>query len=110
MNFNKLLAWHIGKFPKATFTSQLIHLAQEIKEYNQAKTSEEALEELADIIIVLISLRRFPETIDMSYDLLDFYYVNDTKEILKAIEKKIKIVDKRRYVWDGEDYDRERIY
>lgn len=110
MNFNTILEWHKGKFPLATPMSQLLHLAQEIKEYNQAKTSQEALDELADIIIVLISLRRFPETIDMAYDLLDFYYVNDTKEILKAIEKKIKIVDKRRYVWDGEDYDRERIY
>ena len=110
MDFRLLLDWHCKKFPLATYTSQLIHLAQEIKEYNNAKTSEEALDELADIVIVLISLRRFPETVDMSYDLLELYYCKDTKEIQKAINKKVAIVSNRRYTWNGTDYDRERIY
>ena len=110
ISFVNVLEWHKGFFPEATFKSQLVHLAQEIKELNNAVTDQERLEEGADVVIVLISLRRFEETKEMAENLLNYYYFNTgidtTKRILKEIEKKIEIINKRKYFWNGEDYDR----
>lgn len=113
-NFNTLLEWHKKKFPEATYKSQLIHLAEEIREFNDTQSEIDELAELADVVIVLVSLRRFPETKDMSDDLLDYYYFKNKpdycKKLMQAIEKKVEIINKRLYYWTGEDYAREKIY
>ena len=112
ISFTDVLEWHKKFFPEATPKSQLVHLAQEIKELNNAKTDQERLEEGADVVIVLISFRRFEETKEMAEDLLNYYYFNtglDTmKRIRTEIKKKIELINKRDYVWNGEDYDRKR--
>ena len=107
---------HESIFPLATPQSQLLHLAEEIGEYLSAETIREAMEELADVIIVLVSLRRWKSTRAMSDDLLSKYYfelpVEERKTMMKFVAQKIQIVSTRAklgvYKWDGVDYNRER--
>lgn len=107
---------HESIFPFATPQSQLLHLAEEIGEYLSAETIREAMEELADVIIVLVSLRRWKSTRALSDDLLSKYYfelpIEERKTMMKFVSQKIQIVSTRAklgvYKWNGVDYNRER--
>jgi len=106
-----MIKWHRKKFPKATADSQILHLLQEVKEFEKAE-SDHMLEELADIYIVANSLKRWKRTQSLAKEALDYYFYDFDKEyraeILKAVSEKIKIVDNRDYFWNGVDYDRKR--
>lgn len=106
-----LLEWHRKKFPKATPNSQILHLEQEIKEFQEADELH-ILEELADVYIVAVSLQRWNETKELSNATLDFYFKNLNvrwrNKVLKAVDEKINVINSREYFWNGRDYDRKR--
>lgn len=108
-----IIKWHRHKFPKATADSQILHLLQEVREFEKAE-SDHVLEELADIYIVANSLKRWKRAQSLAKEALDYYFYDFSyeyrDEILKAVEEKLKIVDKREYFWNGVDYDRIRCY
>lgn len=106
-----LIRWHRRKFPHATTDSQILHLIQEVREFEKADT-DHVLEELADIYIVANSLKRWKRTEALAKEALNYYFYDFTDEyqskIVEASNEKIKIVDKREYFWNGVDYDRKR--
>ena len=106
-----LIEWHKIKFPRATVDSQKLHLQQEIKEFEEADESH-AIEELADIYIVGVSLYRWDETKKLADGTLNFYFNNFNSQwrdkILKAVDEKINVINSRKYFWNGRDYDRKR--
>lgn len=106
-----LIRFHRKKFPKANADSQILHLLQEVREFEKAE-SDHVLEELADIYIVANSLKRWKRTKALAKEALNYYFYDFGEEyqadILKAVADKIKIVDKREYFWNGVDYDRKR--
>lgn len=108
-----IVKFHRKKFPKATPNSQIMHLMQEVREFEKAESSH-ILEELADIYIVANSLKRWKRTCPLAKEALDYYFYDFGEEyqaeILKAVEEKLKIVDNREYFWNGLDYDRIRCY
>lgn len=116
ISFQKIEFWHARKFPLATPQSQILHLGEEVEEYKKAKTETERYFELADIVIVCISFRRFTTTRLLADDLLNFYYFskdNGEKTIIERyIKEKINIINHRinmnLYCWNGVDYDRNR--
>lgn len=106
-----MIKWHRKKFPRATADSQILHLLQEVREFEKADNTH-VLEELADIYIVANSLKRWKRTEALAKEALDYYFYDFTEEyrdeILKAVDDKIKIVNNREYFWNGLDYDRKR--
>lgn len=106
-----IIKFHRKKFPKATADSQILHLLQEVREFEKAE-SDHVLEELADIYIVANSLKRWKRTEVLAKEALDYYFYDFSYEyrddILKTVEDKIKIVNNREYFWNGVDYDRKR--
>lgn len=112
MTMLDIIAWHKKKFPLATPESQLKHLMQEVKEFEEAKSVDNAINELADINIIALSLQRWKDYYDYSEDVLSLYYYcypeNFKPVINQAVLDKIKVVDNREYFWNGEDYDRIR--
>lgn len=106
-----IIRFHRKKFPRATADSQILHLLQEVREFEKAE-SNHVLEELADIYIVANSLKRWKRTQPLAKEALDYYFYDFSyeyrDEILKAVADKIKIVDNREYFWNGVDYDRKR--
>ena len=112
MNIEKTVKWHERMFPQATYKSQIKHLIQELKEVLEAQTVAEAVDEFADVVIVLVSLKRFNETKYLADEVLKSFdsYI---QKLDKFIERKmIKIayrVGQGAYFWNGEDYDRKRV-
>lgn len=84
---NGLLEWHKQKFPLATVESQLLHLKQEINEFNEAVGADKD-RELVDIAIIGLSFLRFINREKLGEKLTELYG--------------------REYFWNGEDYDRVR--
>ena len=106
-----IIKFHRKKFPRATADSQILHLLQEVREFEKAESGH-VLEELADIYIVANSLKRWKRTQSLAKEILDYYFYDFGEEyqadILKTVADKIKIVDNRDYFWSGVDYDRKR--
>ena len=107
-----IIRFHRKKFPKATSESQILHLMQEVREFEKADT-DHVLEELADIYIVANSLKRWKRTGPLAKEALNYYFYDFSEEyrteILKAVNEKLKIVNNREYFWNGLDYDRIRF-
>lgn len=93
--FNEIIDIHKKLFPKATYKSQLLQYDEEIKELEDAKLQSEKREELADVIIVVLSLMRFEETKRVAETLINFHYFNLPLEEKELMKKYIdKCVDK----------------
>ena len=112
-----LVKWHRKMFPKATADSQILHLIQEVKEFEKADSAH-ILDELADIYIVANSLKRWKRLKALVDEALFCYFYDFSEdyqaEILKAVDIKMQIVADRvkngEYFWNGIDYDRIRNY
>lgn len=62
-NLRDKIEQHKKLFPKATLSSQILKLEEELLEVKHAKTTIEMIKELADCIICCIGIYRFaPET------------------------------------------------
>ena len=117
--FNTIIDIHKQLFPKATYKSQLLHYNEEILELEKATSTEEYREELADVIIVVISLMRFEETRQVAENLLQFHYFNlplaekETmqKYIDKCIDKiKLRVSDNRYILANGRYIRNDKFY
>ena len=117
--FNTIIDIHKQLFPKATYKSQLLHYNEEILELEKAPSTEEYREELADVIIVVISLMRFEETRQVAENLLQFHYFNlplaekETmqKYIDKCIDKiKLRVSDNRYILANGRYIRNDKFY
>lgn len=112
LNVEKTVKWHERMFPQATYQSQIKHLIQELKEVLEAQTVAEAVEEFADVVIVLVSLKRFEETKYFADEMLksfESYIKKLEKPITRKILKVTDRVNRGAYFWNGEDYDRNRL-
>lgn len=112
LNVEKTVKWHKRMFPQATYQSQIKHLIQELKEVLEAQTVAEAVEEFADVVIVLVSLKRFEETKYFADEMLksfESYIEKLEKPITRKILKIMDRVNRGSYFWNGEDYDRKRL-
>ena len=117
--FNTIVDIHKQLFPKATYKSQLLHYNEEILELENATSTEEYREELADVIIVVISLMRFEETKQVAENLLQFHYFNlplaekETmqKYIDKCVDKvKLRVSDNRYILANGRYIRNDKFY
>lgn len=117
--FNTIIDIHKQLFPKATYKSQLLQYNEEILELESAISTEEYREELADVIVVVISLRRFEETKQVAENLLQFHYFNlplaekETmqKYIDKCIDKiKLRVSDNRYILANGRYIRNDKFY
>ena len=117
--FNTIIDIHKQLFPKATYKSQLLHYNEEILELENATSTEEYREELADVVIVVISLMRFEETKQVAENLLQFHYFNlplaekETmqKYIDKCVDKvKLRVSDNRYILANGRYIRNDKFY
>ena len=117
--FNTIIDIHKQLFPKATYKSQLLHYNEEILELENATSTEEYREELADVVIVVISLMRFEETKQVAENLLKFHYFNlplaekETmqKYIDKCVDKvKLRVSDNRYILANGRYIRNDKFY
>lgn len=102
---------HAVLFPKATSDSQLFKLDEEIIEWYSAKTEEEEIREAADVIIVILGLKRWH--IELSDFLLDMFLVRldcDETQLDKLwdeVDRKWQINLMRTWKWNGKTYHHE---
>lgn len=94
--------WHRQTFKDATLSGQLIKFAEEINEFDVAINSgQDALSELADMIIVAAGIERFDELFASAF--VQFTYMEasdagfDMTELWDAVEKKMEINKKRKW-------------
>lgn len=95
--------WHEQTFPDATLTGQLVKFAEEMNEYDVATNSgQDALSELADMIIVAAGIRRFDGLFASAF--VQFTYMQasnagfDMMELWDAVRKKME--KNRKRVWN----------
>jgi hypothetical protein len=95
--------WHRDTFPDVTLPGQLIKFAEEMNEFDVAINSgQDALSELADMIIVAAGIRRFDELFASAF--VQFTYMEasdvgfDMTELWDAIQK--KMAKNRKRVWN----------
>ena len=117
--FNTIIDIHKQLFPEATYKSQLLQYNEEVKELEEAQLLSEKKEELADVIIVVLSLRRFEETKQVAENLLQFHYFNlplaekETmqKYIDKCVDKvKLRVSDNRYILANGRYIRNDKFY
>lgn len=118
MNFEQALIIHKKLFPKATYRSQILKFNEEFDEYNTAEALEDVKNEYGDLLFVIISMRRFPETSKIAEILLDKYYFNysidQRKRFMKYLERAVEKVKQRcsenRYQFVNGIYTRKNFY
>ena len=98
--------WHRDTFQDAGLIDQIIKFTEEMKEFDVALTSgQDALSELADMIIVAAGIRRFDELFASAF--VTFTYMEasdagfDMTELWDAIQKKME--KNRKRVWNKTD-------
>lgn len=94
--------WHQQTFPDATLPGQLVKFAEEMNEFDVAINSgQDALSELADMIIVAAGIERFDELFASAF--VQFTYMEasdagfDMTELWEAVQKKMEINKKRKW-------------
>lgn len=94
--------WHAETFPDVTLPGQLIKFAEEMNEFDIAMNSgQDALSELADMIIVAAGIRRFDELFASAF--VQFTYMEasdagfDMTELWDAVQYKMQ--KNRKRVW-----------
>lgn len=112
MNISSISKWHVSKFPLATSVMQINKYNEERKEYLNAKDIDNMWEELADLVITVISLVRFEITKSMHEDLMCFYYHSlptvSRLRLDKEINKKIAKINQLEYVFMDSEYQRDK--
>lgn len=110
MNFQIGLQTHKKLFPKATEYSQILQLDEELRELSEAYTTENIKEEIGDVLVVAVSLRRFKRTQNISKFILDKMYfdkpIKEQKKLMKYFEKALnkcakRISEERYYYLNG---------
>lgn len=108
MDIEKYSKLHKKLFPNATPESQLWKLEEEIQELKEAKKYAEQIKEVSDVMIVCCGLYRwFPLTaraVALRYYDRDFY---DTDLIEQEVERKWKVNESRKWIWNGKTYKHE---
>lgn len=94
--------WHEQTFKDATLPGQLVKFAEEMNEFDVAINSgQDALSELADMIIVAAGIERFDELFASAF--VQFTYMEasdagfDMTELWEAVQKKME--KNRKRVW-----------
>lgn len=95
--------WHRDTFPDANLIDQIIKFTEEMKEFDVALPSgQDALSELADMIIVAAGIRRFDELFASAFVQFTYMEASDTgfdmTELWDAIQKKME--KNRKRVWN----------
>ena len=107
---------HYKLFPKATPHSQILQLNEELKELELAETNREFAEELGDVLVVAISLLRFPQAENIGKFIInrEFYKQSSKQQnfrlklIEKAIDKCKQRVSEKRYAFVNGVYKRDK--
>lgn len=107
---------HSKLFPKATAYSQIIQLNEELGELEVIETNREFAEELGDVLVVAISLLRFPQTENIGKFIInrEFYKQSSKQQnfrlklIEKAIDKCKQRVSEKRYAFVNGVYKRDK--
>lgn len=103
MNIEELSKEHEQLFPNASPESQFWKLEEEINEFEQAKTFEQKIKELADIRIVCAGLYRFfPKTAKAV--MISYYDVIDEDDVQSEVNRKWSINKSRKWEWNGKTY------
>lgn len=90
-----ILQWHADTFPKATLTTQLLKLEEELYELEHAQPfSEEELEERADCFIACLCLKRFKSCVGKAL-LEDLMPLTDDE--LRAVKGKFEVLKTRKW-------------
>lgn len=102
---------HAVLFPLATPESQMFKLEEEVGEWKNAKTEEEEIKEAADVIIVILGLKRWhPELSDLLLEMflvkLDYDEIQLDK-LWDEVARKWLINLMRTWIWNGKTYHHE---
>lgn len=97
-----IMKWHKETFPEAGLPGQLIKFAEEMNEFDVAlNTGQDAISELADMIIVAAGISRFDELFASAF--VQFTYMEasdagfDMTELWDAVQYKME--KNRKRVW-----------
>lgn len=112
----QILTQHKEFFPKATISTQMEKLSEEMAEFLKATSILDREDEGGDVLYVIISLLRFPEIKSVTDFLLyNFYYSKEPKikenlnRILKRTAQKVEARHKKgAYEWTGSKYERNK--
>lgn len=105
INFEEMAKSHERLFPKADLNSQVIKLEEEIGEFEEALTDhnpEKANKELADVGVVCVGIYRF--TPKVAKFIWRYAAQLSDANIDKAVERKWKINESRKWEWNGSTY------
>lgn len=102
----EIAEWHEKTFPDATEDGQILKLSEEFTEWREAElsgydTRKEKYEELADILIVAGVLEfRYDNAMGkfIFNDIIEGLYLNDSIVVLNAIQTKMEINRRRKWV------------
>ena len=101
----EIAEWHEKTFPDATEDGQILKLSEEFNEWREAgqgfDTREEMYKELADIIIVAGVLEfRYDNAMGkfIFNDIIEGLYMNDSIIVLNAVQTKMEINRRRKWV------------
>lgn len=102
---------HANLFPLATPESQLLKLEEEIHELYETQSEEEEIKEAADVIIVILGLKRWhPELSDLLLEMflvkLDYNEIQLDK-LWDEVDRKWQINLSRTWKWNGKTYHHE---
>ena len=100
IDLEKMAEQHKQLFPHATLESQVWKLEEECKEMFEAKEPQKAIEEMADVLIVLGGLYRWlPFT---AYTFSELLAIIPSVE--QEVNRKWQINLKRKWEWNGKTY------
>ena len=108
IDLEKLSKEHEKLFPLADIGSQSLKLEEELTELLYARTGQEQIEELADVLIVCCGLYRWCTMLAKSqadgvYNTLG--YIDGTPLVLEnEVERKWQINLNRKWEWNGKTY------
>lgn len=111
-----ILAQHELFFPKATVSTQMEKLSEEMNEFLHSTSLADREDEGGDVLYVIISLLRFPEIKSVTDFLLyNFYYSKEPKikkNLIRILERTANKVSDRYskgvYYWTGTHYERDK--
>jgi hypothetical protein len=105
MDIEEIAESHKELFPNATPESQFWKLEEEIAEFENCENDQQAIKELADIIIVCGGLYRwFPKT---ARAVASNYVYNMGVFPEEEVNRKWSVNLKRKWVWNGKTYKHE---
>lgn len=108
IDLEKMAKEHEKLFPNATAESQVYKLEEELTEFFYARTEQEQMEELVDVLIVCCGLYRWcpllvKSQVDSVYHTVS--YIDSTPwELEEEFNQKWQINLKRKWEWNGKTY------